>query len=120
MLILSRRQDERVIITTPQGETIQVVVVDSTKGTTHLGIDALNGYRILRDELVLNKKPYWNVRGVWSVEDYFDLLLHDFVESLNQEPEIDTSLPEGFTVLGMGDGIEIILKSGAEHGKPYR
>ena len=52
MLILSRGPNERVIITTPQGETIQVVVVNANKGRTHLGIDAPQGYRILREELL--------------------------------------------------------------------
>jgi len=57
--------------------------------------------------------------GTWSVEDYADLVLNDFVEAHTQEL-YDTELPEGVTGIDMGDGVEILVSIKAEHGKPKK
>jgi len=48
MLILSRKQDESIII----ADTITVKVVSIEKGVVKLGIDAPHNIRVLRSELV--------------------------------------------------------------------
>jgi carbon storage regulator CsrA len=54
MLVVSRRVDERVVITTPGGEKLSIMVVRIDAGSSRrvrIGIDAPKGYRILREEL---------------------------------------------------------------------
>jgi len=51
MLILARRQDESLIITTPTGEEIRVLIMDAYHGFAKLGIEAPADYLILREEL---------------------------------------------------------------------
>lgn len=48
MLILSRKQDESIII----ADTITVKVVSIEKGVVKLGIDAPHNIRVLRSELI--------------------------------------------------------------------
>ena len=56
MLILARRQDESVIITTSSGEEIKVLIIDAHNGFTKLGIQAPLNYEILREELLTTAK----------------------------------------------------------------
>jgi len=51
MLILARRQNESLIITTPNGEEIRILIMDAYHGFAKLGIDAPAEYLILREEL---------------------------------------------------------------------
>jgi len=51
MLVLARRQDESLIITTPAGEEIKILVMDAYHGFAKLGIDAPADFKILREEL---------------------------------------------------------------------
>ena len=52
MLVLSRRQEESIVITTPNGEEIHILVLDSTTDSTRLGIHAPSDYLITREELL--------------------------------------------------------------------
>jgi len=52
MLILARRQDESLVITTPNGEEIKVLVMDAYHGFAKLGIEAPADFKILREELL--------------------------------------------------------------------
>jgi len=51
MLILSRKVDERVIITTPDGKEISVMLVRQGTDRARLGFEAPANYRIRREEL---------------------------------------------------------------------
>ena len=51
MLILERKTNESIIITTPSGERITIHMYDTTRGKAKVGIDAPKEYLILRDEL---------------------------------------------------------------------
>jgi len=61
MLILARRNDESLIITTPNGEEIQIILMNAHRGSAQLGIQAPPDYIITRDELI--KKQPVIVRG---------------------------------------------------------
>jgi carbon storage regulator CsrA len=52
MLILARRQDESLIITTPSGEKIKILIMDAYHDFAKLGIEAPADYLILREELL--------------------------------------------------------------------
>ena len=52
MLVLSRRQEESIVITTPYGEEIHILILDSTAVSTRLGIHAPSDYLISREELL--------------------------------------------------------------------
>ncbi len=52
MLVLSRKNNQSILIRGREGE-IRVVVVESEKGRIRLGIEAPKGYLILREEDVL-------------------------------------------------------------------
>ena len=52
MLILARRQDESIVITTPSGEEIKILIMDAYHGFAKLGIAAPSEYAILREELI--------------------------------------------------------------------
>ena len=52
MLILERRSNESIIIQTPDGSTIKIHMIDTTRGKVKVGIDAPEDYLILRDELL--------------------------------------------------------------------
>ena len=56
MLILARRQEESVVITTPAGEDIKILIMDAYHGFAKLGIDAPSDYGILREELLRAKE----------------------------------------------------------------
>ena len=51
MLVLARRTDESLIIITPSGEEIKIVIMDAYHGFAKLGIEAPAEYLILREEL---------------------------------------------------------------------
>ena len=51
MLVLSRRQEESIVITTPYGEEIHILILDSTAVSTRIGIHAPSDYLISREEL---------------------------------------------------------------------
>lgn len=48
MLVLSRNQDERLLI----GDNIEIVIVSSSRGKVRIGIQAPKDIRILRKELI--------------------------------------------------------------------
>jgi len=52
MLKLARRQDQSVVIITPAGEEIKILIMDAFDNFARLGIDAPSDYEILIDELV--------------------------------------------------------------------
>jgi carbon storage regulator CsrA len=54
MLILGRRKDETIVLTTPAGERITIVVQDIRGALVRLGIDAPQRVTILRGELENN------------------------------------------------------------------
>jgi carbon storage regulator CsrA len=56
MLILARRQEESIVITTPTGEEIKILVMDAYHGFARLGIDAPADYSIATDELLPAKE----------------------------------------------------------------
>ncbi len=51
MLILSRRTDESIIITTPEGQEIEVYVLGVKGNQVRIGIEADESIQILRSEL---------------------------------------------------------------------
>ena len=51
MLVLSRRDDEAVVIRTPSGEMIRIVVMERFKGKTRIGFQANPDISILREEV---------------------------------------------------------------------
>lgn len=51
MLVLSRKKSEGIVIK-GRGLNIRIVVLESEKGKTRLGIEAPKGYLILREELL--------------------------------------------------------------------
>ena len=52
MLVLARRQDESLIITTPSGEEIKILIMDAYHGFAKIGIEAPGDFKILREELL--------------------------------------------------------------------
>ena len=52
MLVLARQKNESIMITTPTGEEITIIVVDAAHGRARLGIDAPSDCVILREELL--------------------------------------------------------------------
>lgn len=57
MLILERFRDQEIIIETPGGDIIRILVkaFRDDKASVELGIDAPRSYRILRGELTLHR-----------------------------------------------------------------
>ena len=51
MLVLSRRNEESIVITTPFGEEIHILILDSKHDSTRIGINAPSDYLISREEL---------------------------------------------------------------------
>ncbi|HUT60741.1 MAG TPA: carbon storage regulator [Phycisphaerae bacterium] len=50
MLVLTRRKNERLDITTPDGTVITIIVVRAEHGVCRLGIEAPHEVTILRDD----------------------------------------------------------------------
>jgi carbon storage regulator len=53
MLVLTRKLGEKILI----GDDITITVVDISKSRLKLGIEAPDGHRILRSELVVQDEP---------------------------------------------------------------
>lgn len=51
MLVLSRKKDEQIVITTPSGELITMMVIEVRGDKARLGFDALPGVKIHRREV---------------------------------------------------------------------
>lgn len=51
MLVLSRKVNEKLVITTPEGRTITVVVVALERGQAQIGVRADRDVKVLRGEL---------------------------------------------------------------------
>jgi sRNA-binding carbon storage regulator CsrA len=56
MLKLARRQDESVVVITPAGEEIKILIMDAFDGFARLGIEAPSDYEILIEELLMKVK----------------------------------------------------------------
>ena len=52
MLILERKVNETITITSPSGEFIEIKMIDTVRGKAKFGINAPDDYLILRDELI--------------------------------------------------------------------
>jgi carbon storage regulator len=52
MLVLSRKRDEKILLTTNEGEQIELTVVRIDNNKVRLGINASDKVSILRSELV--------------------------------------------------------------------
>ena len=52
MLVLTRKNQEEIIIVTPQGEEIVLKIMKIGGATIKIGLEASADYRILRGELV--------------------------------------------------------------------
>jgi sRNA-binding carbon storage regulator CsrA len=55
MLILTRNNDQSLIVTTSNGEIIQFRILDVRRGKVRVGVSALDDCKVLRDELLLVK-----------------------------------------------------------------
>jgi carbon storage regulator CsrA len=55
MLVLSRKKNQGILIKGKDGD-IRIVVLEADKGKLRLGIDASQGYVILREELIVEIK----------------------------------------------------------------
>ena len=56
MLKLARRQDESLVVITPAGEHIKILIMDAFDGFTRLGIEAPSEYQILKAEFLTRDK----------------------------------------------------------------
>jgi len=56
MFKLARRQDQSVVIITPAGEEIKILIMDAFNGFARLGIEAPPDYEILIEELLTKVK----------------------------------------------------------------
>lgn len=52
MLVISRKLDERLRITLPDGRTVWAVIVEIGEGRVRIGIDAPRDVLVMRDEVV--------------------------------------------------------------------
>ena len=52
MLVLTRRNNESLIITAPTGEEIHVILMNAQHGQAQIGVIASSGYNIKRNELL--------------------------------------------------------------------
>ena len=62
MLVLSRKRDEKIIMTTPSGEKIVLTVIRIDRYRVRLGIDAPDEVTILRSELIDGNKKKKQLR----------------------------------------------------------
>ncbi len=67
MLVLSRKNNQSILIRGKEGE-IRVVVVESEKGKIRLGIEAPKGYLILREEVVTEIRQANRQSAIESIE----------------------------------------------------
>ncbi len=68
MLVLSRKNNQSILIRGRDGE-IRVVVIESEKGKIKLGIEAPRGYLILREEVVTEIRQANRQSAIESVEN---------------------------------------------------
>lgn len=68
MLVLSRKNNQSILIRGKEGE-IRVVVVESEKGRIRLGIEAPKGYLILREEVVTEVRQANKQSAIESIEN---------------------------------------------------
>ncbi len=68
MLVLSRKNNQSILIRGREGE-IRVVVVESEKGKIRLGIEAPKGYLILREEVVTEIRQANRQSAIESIEN---------------------------------------------------
>ncbi len=68
MLVLSRKNNQSILIRGREGE-IRVVVVESEKGRIRLGIEAPKGYLILREEVVTEVRQANRQSAIESIEN---------------------------------------------------
>ena len=52
MLKLARREDESLVVITPAGEQIKILIMDAFDGFARLGIEAPSEYEILKEEFL--------------------------------------------------------------------
>jgi carbon storage regulator len=52
MLKLARREDESLVVITPAGEQIKILVMDAFDGFARLGIEVPSEYEILKEEFL--------------------------------------------------------------------
>ena len=52
MLKLARRQDESLVVITPAGEQIKILIMDAFDGFARIGIEAPSEYEILKEEFL--------------------------------------------------------------------
>ncbi len=57
MLVLGRKPEERLTITTRTGEVITILVVSTKPGYVRLGVDAPRDFLIARDNAKTGEKP---------------------------------------------------------------
>jgi carbon storage regulator len=68
LLVLSRKNNQSILIRGREGE-IRVVVVESEKGKIRLGIEAPKGYLILREEVVTEIRQANRQSAIESIEN---------------------------------------------------
>lgn len=56
MLVLSRKKDQKIMITTPSGEEIMVMIVEIRGDKVRLGVKCARDIVVDREEVYLNKK----------------------------------------------------------------
>jgi sRNA-binding carbon storage regulator CsrA len=52
MLILTYNNDQGLIVTMPNGETIQFRILDARRGKVRVGVSAAGDCKVIRDELL--------------------------------------------------------------------
>lgn len=52
MLKLARREDESLVVITPAGEQIKILIMDAFDGFARIGIEAPSEYEILKEEFL--------------------------------------------------------------------
>lgn len=57
MMILVRKKEESLILKTPYGKQIKVLILGTKNGHAKIGVNALPYIEILRDELLKTGKP---------------------------------------------------------------
>jgi len=55
MLILSRKKEETIVVTLPDGTEISIMIVDLRGDRVRLGIEAPKDFKILRKEIIGNE-----------------------------------------------------------------
>lgn len=56
LLVLSRHPNEKIYITCPNGDMVEIVVTDIDRNKVRIGISALPAYKIEREEIMVPKK----------------------------------------------------------------